>query len=131
MVGGRAAARCRAPGRQPRDADAAAHKDWGAPPDGASGPERVYEHLEPRGEAVVARPGLAVRVSWSLDTLPRVWQWVDPSLGSLGIEPANCSVLGRAHDRAEGRLPMLAPGEERATWLEVQASSTSKETSSQ
>lgn len=115
----------------PRDEDAAAHMDWGEPPGEASGPERVYEHVEPRGEAVVARDGLTVRVRWSLDTLPRVWQWVDPSLGALGIEPANCSVLGRAHDRAEGRLPVLAAGAERATWLEIQASSTSNDTSSQ
>ena len=43
--------------------------------------------------------------------LPRMWQWIDPALGALGIEPANCSVLGRAHDRAEGRLPVLEPGE--------------------
>jgi Domain of unknown function (DUF4432) len=115
----------------PRDEDAAAHMEWGEPPGEASGRERVYEHVEPSGEAIVARDGLTVRVRWSLDTLPRVWQWVDPSLGSLGIEPANCSVLGRAHDRAEGRLPLLAPGEERVTWLEIQASSTSKETSSE
>ncbi len=115
----------------PRDADAAAFADvWNVAPEEATGPERVYEHERPAGEAVVARPGLEVRVRWSLETLPRVWQWVDPSLGALGIEPANCSVLGRAHDRAEGRLPVLEPGEERETWVEIQASSTSKETSS-
>jgi hypothetical protein len=116
---------------RPRDEAAAAHMDWDSPPSEGSGPERVYEHLAPAGEALVARDGLSLRVRWSLETLPRVWQWVDPSLGSLGIEPANCSVLGRAHDRAEGRLPTLAPGEERVTWLEIHASSTSKETSSQ
>ena len=80
---------------------------------------------------MIAREGLTVRVRWSLDTLPRVWQWVDPALGALGVEPANCSVLGRAHDRAAGRLPLLAPGAERVTWVEIQASSTSKDTSSQ
>ena len=37
----------------------------------------------------------------------------------LGLEPANCSVLGRAADRAAGRLPVLEPGEERVTRLEV------------
>ena len=56
--------------------------------------------------------------------LPRMWQWIEPSLGALGIEPANCSVLGRAHDRAEGRLPMLAPGETRETWLAITAKET-------
>jgi hypothetical protein len=28
-------------------------------------------------------------------------------------------VLGRAHDRAEGRLPVLAAGEERSSTLEI------------
>ena len=37
----------------------------------------------------------------------------------LGLEPANCSVRGRAFDRAEGRLPVLEPGEERVTRLEI------------
>jgi hypothetical protein len=54
-------------------------------------------------------------------SLPRLWQWVDPGLYALGLEPANCSVLGRAFDRAEGRLPVLAPGEERTTSLEIRA----------
>jgi hypothetical protein len=39
----------------------------------------------------------------------------------LGLEPANCSVLGRAHDRAESRLPELAPGETRISRLELRA----------
>ena len=53
--------------------------------------------------------------------MPRMWQWVHPApgLGVLGLEPANCSVLGVAHDRAEGRLPALAAGEERRTRLEI------------
>jgi hypothetical protein len=37
----------------------------------------------------------------------------------LGIEPSNCSVLGRAHDRAEGRLPSIHPGEERLTTVRI------------
>ena len=40
---------------------------------------------------------------------------------ALGIEPANCSVLGRAHDRAEGRLPFLQPGEKRSTRIAITA----------
>jgi hypothetical protein len=53
--------------------------------------------------------------------LPRLWQWVDPAAGvcALGIEPANCFVLGRAHDRAEGRLPFLEPGQARRTRIAV------------
>jgi hypothetical protein len=55
--------------------------------------------------------------------MPRLWQWVHPApgLGVLGLEPANCSVLGAAHDRAEGRLPELAPGQERRTRLQIRA----------
>jgi hypothetical protein len=38
-----------------------------------------------------------------------------------GIERACSSVLGAAHDRAEGRLPELGSGEERRTRLEIRA----------
>lgn len=96
----------------PRDADAAAG-DWRA--EGPPGPERVYEHVD-APEARVTYRGLQVTVRSSL---PRLWQWIEPSYGVLGIEPANCSVLGRAHDRAEGRLPTLAAGESRTTTLEI------------
>ena len=75
--------------------------------------------------ATVRNPslGLEVEVRWDAATLPRMWQWVHPApgLGVLGIEPANCSVLGVAHDRAEGRLPELAPGEQRRTRLQIRA----------
>ena len=49
---------------------------------------------------------------------------VDPpraGVYALGLEPANCSVLGRAADRAAGRLPVLEPGAERVTRVRVQA----------
>ncbi len=95
----------------PRDADAAA-LDWRVQ---GTGPERVYEHV---GASHAAATAVGTRVTVT-SSLSRLWQWVDPAYGVLGIEPANCSVLGRAHDRAEGRLPMLAPGEERTTTLEI------------
>ncbi len=96
----------------PRDDDARAG-DWRTL--GELGPERVYEHLGAT-RAVVTRGPAAITVRSSL---PRLWQWIHPDYGVLAIEPANCSVLGRAHDRAEGRLPVLAPGEERVTTLEI------------
>lgn len=99
----------------PRDADAAAG-DWRA--QGPPGPERVYEHVGATGADVACPGGIRVRVRSSL---PRLWQWIEPNYGVLGIEPANCSVLGRAHDRAEGRLPLLGPGESRTTTLEITA----------
>jgi hypothetical protein len=96
----------------PRDDDARAG-DWRTL--GPPGPERVYEHIGAT-EARVAYNGLRITVT---SNLPRMWQWIEPSYGVLGIEPANCSVLGRAHDRAEGRLPVLEPGEGRTTTLAI------------
>jgi hypothetical protein len=96
----------------PRDDDARAFS-WREL--GPAGPERVYEHVG----ATRSSAGFgSIHVGVSSD-LPRLWQWIDPSLGVLGLEPANCSVLGRAHDREEGRLPVLAPGESRASTLEI------------
>jgi hypothetical protein len=95
----------------PRDDDARAD-DWRKL---GAGPERVYEHIG----ATSATAGYgAIRVGVS-STLPRLWQWIDPSRSVLGLEPANCSVLGRAHDRTEGRMPVLAPGEARTSTLEI------------
>jgi Domain of unknown function (DUF4432) len=119
---------------RPRDADAAPFADrWMRAPGVVPGaPERVFEHDMAAGAdgwaAAIRNPvlGLEVEVRWEAAELPRLWQWVHPApgLGVLGIEPANCSVLGRGHDRAEGRLPHLAPGEERTTRLEILARST-------
>jgi hypothetical protein len=117
---------------RPRDESAAPFADtWHLAPGVVAGAEeRVFEHdmlpgadgwasARVRNEAL----GLEVTIRWDASTLPRLWQWVHPAPGIavLGIEPANCSVLGRAHDRAEGRLPHLAPGEERVTRLEIRA----------
>jgi hypothetical protein len=95
----------------PRDAEARA-ADWRSV--GAVS-ERVYEHLGAT-RAVVLVAGVRITIR---SDLPRLWQWIEPSYGVLGIEPANCSVLGRAQDRAEGRLPELGPGEERSSTLEI------------
>jgi uncharacterized protein DUF4432 len=96
----------------PRDDEARAG-DWRSL--GPPGPERVYEHLG-ASRAVVTRGPVRITVT---STLPRLWQWIHPSYGVLGIEPSNCSVLGRAHDRAEGRLPVIEAGEERLTSLRI------------
>jgi hypothetical protein len=116
----------------PRDDDAAPFADsWMHAPgviEGAA--ERVFEHDVAAGEDGWAQArvrnaplGLEVTIRWDVATLPRLWQWVHPApgIGVLGIEPANCGVLGRSHDRAEGRLPELAPGEERISRLEILA----------
>jgi Domain of unknown function (DUF4432) len=112
----------------PRDADAEPFADaWQQAPGLIPGaPERVFEHeVKPAAEgwcsAIVRSARLELELRWDAATLPRMWQWVHPALGVLGLEPANCSVLGVAHDRAEGRLPELAPGEERRMRLEIRA----------
>jgi Domain of unknown function (DUF4432) len=101
----------------PRDDDArAALATWDEAPALEPGaPERVFEHVGATRAAVV-NEGIRLEVT---SDLPRLWQWTHPGYGVLGIEPANCSVLGRAHDRAEGRLPVLEPGEERRTSVTV------------
>ncbi len=120
---------------RPRDDDAAAAlESWAqAPPVLPGAPERVFEHEvapAPDGwaSAVVSSPptGLEVELRWDATTLPRFWQWVHPAPGisALGLEPANCSVLGRAADREEGRLPVLEPGEERVTRFELRVRRT-------
>jgi hypothetical protein len=37
----------------------------------------------------------------------------------VGMEPANCSVLGRAAERQRGTLQFLEPGERREYHLEI------------
>ena len=133
----------------PRDdpASRAGWERWAAPGGPVPGAEEiVLEHVfrdrtAPGDEAVAAggaarrdpamgsarivnaELGIAVTVSWDRAGLPRLWQWIHPRAGvyALGLEPANCSVLGRAADRAAGRLPVLAPGEERVTRVRIEA----------
>lgn len=103
---------------RPRD-DASRHDSSSAPPQPVAMPERVWEHVGAT-HARVRNEQLGLQAELEFD-LPRLWQWIDPAPGvySLGLEPANCSVLGRAHDRAEGTLPFLAPGTDRTTRIAV------------
>ncbi len=107
----------------PRDADAAADlATWDEPPAVADGaPERVFEHVG-ASFARLTSPRLGVELTVR-SSLPRLWQWVDPANGTyaLGIEPANCSVLGRERDVATGQMPFLDPGEARTSWLTIAA----------
>lgn len=113
------------------DAAAAEVADgWARAPDPSRTPERGFEHvIEPgadgwaQARVVNERLGLELTLLWDASTLPRFNQWVQPVPGVyvLGLEPMNCSVQGRAHDRAEGRLPILEPGGERITRLRIQA----------
>ena len=112
----------------PRDKEAEPYADaWSRAPEVIpAAPERVFEHEVTPGadgwcSATVSGGELELDVRWDAGPMPRMWQWVHPAYGVLGLEPANCSVLGVAHDRAEGRLPELGPGESRTTRLEVRA----------
>ena len=114
----------------PRDAEAAAGiARWAAPgkPEPGAG-ELVFEHELAADEsgwcrAALVNPaiGLEFELSWERDELPRLHQWLHPASGIyvLGLEPANCSVLGRAADRAAGRLPIMEPGATRTTRLRM------------
>jgi len=108
----------------PRDALSAPHHWSIAPAEPVTEPERVWEHVG-ASWAEVRNEELGLVLSVESD-LPRLWQWIDPAPGMyvLGLEPANCSVLGRAHDRAEGRLPVLAPGDERTTSITIRVEAT-------
>jgi Domain of unknown function (DUF4432) len=114
----------------PRDADAERGlSSWmrpGNPREGAR--EMVFEHrLRPDpsgwGSAALVNPAVGVRLvlQWRRAELPRFHQWLHPgaSMYVLGLEPANCSVLGRGADRAAGSLPILEPGARRATELRI------------
>jgi hypothetical protein len=111
----------------PRDAAAAAElATWDEPPAAGDGaPESVFEHVGATWARLTSpRVGVELTVRSSL---PRLWQWVDPESGTyaLGIEPANCSVLGREHDIATGQMPFLDPGEAHSAWLTIAARSLS------
>ncbi len=65
------------------------------------------------------RLALAGFVSYRKNELPNLIQWKQMGVGTyvLGLEPANCLVLGRAEERKRGTLQMLQPGECRETEL--------------
>jgi uncharacterized protein DUF4432 len=116
----------------PRDADAERGlSTWMAPgPPEEGAPEMVFEHaVNPDdvgwGRAALINPsiGLELVLRWRQAELPRFHQWLHlgRSMYVLGLEPANCSVLGRAADRAKGTLPVLEPGERRTTEIQIAA----------
>ena len=65
--------------------------------------------------------GLGLALSWRVDSLPFLSEWKMLSHGDyvVGLEPVNTKIANRAELRAQGRLPMLPPGETRAMELEI------------
>ena len=53
--------------------------------------------------------GVSMTISWSGDTLPILSQWRSMASGDyvLGLEPANCYIMGRHDERENGTLPVL------------------------
>ncbi len=57
--------------------------------------------------------GIGLLITHNKNQLPFVNQWKQTGLGEYvtAIEPANCSVMGRVQNRADGTLQVLEPGE--------------------
>jgi len=116
---------------RPRDEVSAAGLDqWRTFPEPQPGiEESVYYHdlaCNSDGSTVVGfvnrRLGLGICFRYSKRALPHLVQWKMPGAGTYvtGIEPATCLVEGRPKDRDEGRLVVMAPGEERIYELEIE-----------
>ena len=69
----------------------------------------------------MTKTGLQGPYPLSFDAIDAAVRSKSAGVYALGIEPANCSILGRAHDIAAGRMPFLDPGEIRESWLTVEA----------
>lgn len=94
--------------------------------------EQVHHHKvtpDPDGWATVVLVnrafnngrGIGLQIRYRPDELPHFWQWRMMGEGTyvMGLEPANCSVLGRAEERRRKRLPMLRAGETKAHHLSI------------
>ena len=74
--------------------------------------ERVFfQKMRKDFRAELVNPDLQVRMTltWSGDTLPVLSQWRSMASGDyvLGLEPANCYIMGRHDERENGTLPVL------------------------
>lgn len=107
----------------PRDPESKGQLRFAArgPTRSVSAPEAVFEHVLHRGApgsaTVSSAAGLDFDLEWDTSSMPRLHHWVrrTPGWYVVALEPANCSVLGRAADRRAGRLPSLEPGASRHT----------------
>jgi len=84
--------------------------------------------VAPEREGAGAAP-LGLCLEYDAKAMPRLIQWKQMGAGVyvMGLEPANCLVMGRAEERKRGTLPMLAPGEEREFRLRLSVLSTAEE----
>jgi hypothetical protein len=105
--------------------DAGRYAEFDAPKPGFR--EKVYFHEFPSQTDQVAvslvnpnmlvggYKGLGIRCRYRQSQLPRFseWKMLDAGTYVVGLEPANCLVLGRAYERQAGTLQFLEPGEVR------------------
>ena len=65
--------------------------------------------------------GLGIYIAYDKATMPCFTQWKNPAKGeyTTGLEPANCTVKGRAYAREQDELVGLQPGEKREYDLEI------------
>ena len=93
-------------------------------------PEHVYTHTlhaEAEGRTAVAlineslNEGMGIVIEWKQTVLPHFMQWNMFAAGqyTVGLEPANCHVGGRAAERERGSLEYLQPGEQKIIELDI------------
>lgn len=115
---------------EPRDPQAAAgmaaHTRFERPTAGYQ--EQVFYHYPRSDPDGLARAALVNRslnrgafIRFRTAELPYLIQWKMMGQGAyvVGLEPGNCFVQGRAHDRESGVLRFLEPGESVTTYLEI------------
>ena len=121
----------------PRDTDAAAKQDRYAqmqPPE-VGYRETVYFHdlapdrdgeiyaavVDDSVEASAGVSGFGVYCRYLVEDFPRFieWKMMDAGTYVVGMEPANCLVMGRPAEREAGTLQYLEPGEMRGYNLEI------------
>lgn len=112
----------------PRESNGEGWPDWRRPraaqerDDQGEDVEYVWEHIVSGRWMQVRDPRarLGVRVTWT--GLDRVHQWVSRYGvgGVVAVEPANCSLMGREADAAQGRAPVIEAGGTRTTSLTIE-----------
>ena len=76
--------------------------------------ERVFFHEDMERKASIVNPKINTRmtITWS-ESLPILSHWRSMASGDYvcGLEPSNTYIMGRAQERENGTLPVLAPFE--------------------
>lgn len=102
---------------------------FGAPAAGEE--ERVFfQKMKHDFRAVLRNPklGAEMTLTWSGGTLPILSEWRSMAGGDyvLGLEPANCYIMGRHDERENGTLPVLKAFETRANTIKISFSEVEK-----